>query len=485
MTRRLTLSQSIYHDLCVSACRSVGIHSEHDILEWVSQRTAANNYSVRIKPLDQLSGWSIDDVSGDLRHHSGKFFQVEGLSVEVKSDVSRSWLQPIINQPEVGILGFICQELDGVLHFLVQAKMEPGNINVTQISPTVQATRSNYTQVHGGRRPAFVEFFIDDMPGRHIVLDQLQSEQGTRYLKKRNRNIIVVVESGVSIELTDDYRWVTLGQLQNLMRFPDLVHLDCRSIIGSISFRGFSGDESDFDYSGSIGEFQSKLRGSIESKFGRRSSSVVPIHSWITGLKCKTEISVLRVPLRDVSSWSYDCGEIKHISGAFFSIIGVEVTASNREVPGWSQPLIRATEGGILGLLCQVRDGVLKFLVQALVEPGLIDILELAPTVQCTPANYLTGIRSELPYLADFMMTADSSRIRFDSILSDEGGRFFHTRQRHLVVELSEGDQIAVPENYRWMTLGQIQHMASFSNSVNIELRSILSCLSVAKSDIW
>ena len=32
----------------------------------------------------------------------------------------------------------------------MQAKVEPGNINSIQLSPTLQATRSNYTKAHGG-----------------------------------------------------------------------------------------------------------------------------------------------------------------------------------------------------------------------------------------------------------------------------------------------------------------------------------------------
>lgn len=70
-----------------------------------------------------------------------------------------SWDQPIINQPEVGYLGFIVKEFNGVLHFLMQAKIEPGNVNHVQLSPTIQATRSNYTQVHQGAKRYILSTF--------------------------------------------------------------------------------------------------------------------------------------------------------------------------------------------------------------------------------------------------------------------------------------------------------------------------------------
>ena len=90
---------------------------------------------------------------------------------------------PIISQPEIGILGFLTAVFDDTLHFLVQLKKEPGNPNGVQLSPTVQATKSNYSQVHGGKLPRFLEFFL---PGttKDIIFDQYQSEQGHRYYKK-------------------------------------------------------------------------------------------------------------------------------------------------------------------------------------------------------------------------------------------------------------------------------------------------------------
>jgi oxidase EvaA len=52
--------------------------------------------------------------------------------------------------------------------------------------------------------------------------------------------------------------------------------------------------------------------------------------------------------------------------------------------------------------------------------------------------------------------------------------------QRHVVVEIDGDLQIQVPNNYLWMTLREIQAFARFSNQVNIELRSMLSCIGLA-----
>lgn len=468
-------SSNSNNELFASACTADGLLSEAEVLDWVKSRARLNEYSVLLKPLDELRGWSFDSATGNLMHVSGKFFRVEGLDIQINTDTVKSWQQPIINQPEIGVLGFIAQNFNGVLHFLVQAKMEPGNINFIQISPTVQATRSNYTQVHGGSRPAFIEYFLEKNEGR-VLVDQLQSEQGTRYLKKRNRNMIVQMPDDFLVSYSDDYKWVTVGQLQRLMRFPNLVHLDCRSILGSLSYR-VNDQQQRLYLKSSQAEFSGRVRASICAE--NAEFDVPAVLSWLTRLKCQVEVNTRLLPLNKVSGWGLTNGVIRHESGCFFSVVGVEVTASNREVAGWCQPLIQSVDGGIIGLATQVREGILHFLIQGRVEPGLIDILELAATVQCTPANYLNGAHSPLPAFVELFQSESQASIRFDSILSDEGGRFYHSKQRHLVVELDTGFNLDLPHNYCWMTLRQIQECAQFSNLVNIELRSILSCLAL------
>ena len=74
--------------------------------------------------------------------------------------------------------------------------MEPGNVNIIQLSPTVQATKSNYTRVHKGKLPAYLNYFLDRKKSKFLV-DLLQTEQGGRFLRKRNRNMLVEVDEDI------------------------------------------------------------------------------------------------------------------------------------------------------------------------------------------------------------------------------------------------------------------------------------------------
>ena len=472
------LSLSLNSQIFLSALHLDGVLAEDQILNWVKSRYDLNKYSVHFQSLEELKSWSFESSTGNIAHASGNFFRVEGLDVQIKTDHLQCWQQPIINQPEIGVLGFIAKRFSGILHLLVQAKMEPGNINYIQISPTVQETRSNYTQVHGGKRPAFIEYFLGPIVGR-ILVDQVQSEQGTRYLKKRNRNVIVQLPDDYSLEHSDDYIWVTVGQLQKLMRFPNMVHLDCRSILGSFCFQLKLNQLLNITDL-SQDSFTTRVRASLCACDERAEWNMPNIMSWLTRLKCQTEVYATLMPLDKVAGWGLIDGVVKHESGNYFSVVGVDVRASNREVAAWSQPLIRSIDGGIIGLATQLRSGILHFLVQGRIDPGLIDIVELAPTIQCTPTNYQNKSNLHLPEFLELFQSVSIEKIRFDSMLSDEGGRFYHSQQRHLVIELDTDLNIELPPAYCWMTLRQIQSFSQFSNYLNIELRSIISCLSLA-----
>ncbi|MFH4268324.1 NDP-hexose 2,3-dehydratase family protein, partial [Acinetobacter baumannii] len=83
-------------------------------------------------------------------------------------------------------------------------KVEPGNCNGLQLSPTVQATRSNYTRVHQGRAVPYLEYFVDARKHR-VIADVRQSEQGSWFFQKRNRNMIVDV-GDADVEVLEDFR---------------------------------------------------------------------------------------------------------------------------------------------------------------------------------------------------------------------------------------------------------------------------------------
>jgi len=178
--------------------------------KWIEEKNIEVIVNLTKISFCDLDKWHFNKTNGNLVHETGGFFSINGIKVQTNWGEKQKWEQPIINQPEIGYLGIITKEFNGILYFLLQAKVEPGNVNNVQLSPTLQATKSNYSQLHKGEKPLYLNYF-QGATKNQVLLDQLQSEQGARFLRKRNRNIIIKIDHDFPIY--DNFIWLILGQI--------------------------------------------------------------------------------------------------------------------------------------------------------------------------------------------------------------------------------------------------------------------------------
>ena len=442
-------------------------NSTEEIKAWIKRRNREVEVKIEKIPFDQMNMWH-SDVDGSVHHDSGRFFSIVGIDIRTDYGSNHHWRQPIINQPEVGYLGILTKEIDGVLYCLMQAKIEPGNVNCVQISPTLQATKSNYSRVHSGKAPNYLEYFVNAKP-ENIILDQLQSEQGARFLRKRNRNIIIKVDEEVDVK--EDYRWMTLGQIKELMHYDNLVNMDTRTVLSGLKISDFV---TPLDGLKGMSQFGKDMI--VSSKTNHSHISTQDHLSWLTGLKAKYDLHVSPCAINDMPEWEKTEWEISRRDGKFFKIIGVNVTISNREVSSWCQPLVQPMQDGICAFMIKKINGVYHFLVQAKLECGNFDVMELAPTVQMLTGN-MYHPDSIVPDFAEYVLNAPKEQILIDALQSEEGGRFYHEQNRNILVEADENFPLELPERYTWMTLRQIYKFLRFNNYLNIQARSIISAL--------
>jgi oxidase EvaA len=447
------------------------VSSNKEILMWISEKKKKANFVSKEVPLNELNKWSFDNLSGNLLHKSGGFFSVAGVSIETNWGENSEWTQPIIDQREIGILGIICKPIGGVLHFLMQAKLEPGNINQVQISPTLQATMSNITQKHEGAKPSYLEYF-QNINAADVILDQLQSEQGGRFFKKRNRNIIIKVTD--DIEVKENFIWMTLGQIKNLLKIDNIINMDSRSVIACISF---------FDLGSEGVPFANNAVNS--SLFSKSYLAKPDMHQlfteslrWITELKSTCLSSTNLINLNSVQSWINDGEKIEHCDNKYFSIIGVRSFISSREVVQWDQPMYKPKQEGIIAFIIKPINGNLSLLMQAKVEVGNIDLLELAPTVQTLTGSYKED--RKVPFLSN-IVDAPPSKVICSSMQSEEGGRFYQESNYNCIVMEDENFDPGLPENFKWIPLNQILFLLKFNNYLNMSTRSLLSQLPIER----
>jgi oxidase EvaA len=250
-----------------------------------------------------------------------------------------------------------------------------------------------------------------------------------------------------------------------------MVNMDTRTVLSGLNISDYL---SPLDNLSAMSEAGKLLLTSAKTNYSYYSISE---HlSWLTNLKAKFDLVVTPFALNKMHEWQIHEDEISRQDGKFFKIIGVRVTIANREVASWCQPLVQPMQQGICAYIVMKIHGIYHFLVQAKMECGNFDVLELAPTVQCLTGKVPDKNESR-PFYYDLVMNANKDQILYDTLQSEEGGRFYKEQNRNMIVEVGDEFPISVPERYTWMTLEQIYQFLRFNNYLNIQSRSLIAAL--------
>lgn len=219
----------------LAASRAIEPKDPAPILAWREQRRDSIRFKADLIGLDEVRDWS-RDAGGNVRHKSGQFFGVEGVRVE-SGDLREvaSWDQPIYTQPEGGILALLTREsARNGIEFLLHGKAEPGNIDVIQLSPTIQSTWSNIRRAHAGKRPPMVEVLTAEA-GVRIVYRAQHNEEGGRFWRKSNENIVAfldderVIETGMTM-----FCWCSLSQIKELALLDNVLSPFVKTILAPL-----------------------------------------------------------------------------------------------------------------------------------------------------------------------------------------------------------------------------------------------------------
>jgi dTDP-4-dehydro-6-deoxy-alpha-D-glucopyranose 2,3-dehydratase len=201
------------------------------------------------------------------------------------------------------------------------------------------------------------------------------------------------------------------------------------------------------------------------------------IISWFSNLKSFCDMTTQHIDLKSLSDWSISNEKIQHKDNKYFEVLGLKIDILNREVQTWDQPIIKQLHEGIIGFIIKNINGVYHLLVQAKIESGNYDTFEMAPTVQCITGNYKEP-EYEVPYLEYFLNDKMDKDTIYDTIQSEEGGRFYHEQNRNVVIVVGEDFPLKVHERYIWMTFRQVKEFIKYNNYFNIEARSLIACIS-------
>jgi len=443
----------------VAGSRTSGtaLHDDGYVNEWINHARRNASLEAMLVPLDAIDGWQRNPLDGNICHRTGRFFSVIGIHCRHRVERNElEWDQPIIEQPETGILGILARTVNGTLHFCLQAKVEPGNIGTIQLSPTVQATYSNYTGAHGGTTPLFLEHFMSP-PGSRLLFARMQSEDGGRFMYKSNRNMIVLADEGLPVDLPEGFIWLTLQQIAGLIQRGNLVNACVRSILSGLV---------------SVVSVTSATPGTSCCEELRDALQ------WLDDRRAANHMQSRRIGLNDLREWGIDDkGFFSHREQRFFRVVGLRVSSEGREVGRWGQPIIENASPGIIGLLTRNGLNGRELLMQAKAEAGNRNTIQLGPTVQFTQGNYEGSFKLHKPFLYDEFSRPASCAVLHESRQTEEGARFFREHHLHRVLMLPDGAKLDIPADYRWFSLEHVGFMLHLGEQVNSCARSILACL--------
>lgn len=442
------------------------VHTYQEILSWINDKIDQTAVSVEETQLSQSANWFFDKSSGTIHNQNNSFFSVVGVKKFVNYEIVAE--QPMILQPEIGYLGIIVSEIDGVLNFLMQAKIEPGNINSVQISPTIQATKSNFTAKHGGKKPAYLEYFLNARQ-HNVIYDQIQSEQSSRFYQKRNRNIIIKVDDDV--EVLDSFRWMTLGQIKRMMDEDNLINMDTRTVLSGLPFVTDTLTSESNDW---LKYFKDQSLG--QSIFTSAPSDYLPkLFQKLNDFKMFKETQTHITSLLDIADWEVADSGIFSQQKADFSVRQYQISIDGREITSWDQPLFVAEGIAELALLTRNHNGVREFLIKLQPEIGTLDSAEYGPTIQWEATKRGKPVDDVEKVYAN-QLSLNQGIIR-QTLLSEEGGRFYHEQNLNVVMEVDDNAIQNLPDEYLWVNYSTLNYVIQINNVLNIQLRNLISMI--------
>lgn len=450
---------------------SGNVNTTEDLIKWIEYLNKTTYVNIKECSINSNSFWFYDDYNGEILNRKRSFFSIKAMRhFENEEFVSE---QPIIIQPEIGYLGIICREIDGVLNFLMQAKIEPGNINCVQISPTIQATKSNFTRAHGGKLPTYFGFF-ENSNKYDVIYDQIQSEQAARFYKKRNRNMIMVIDE--DFEIYPNFKWMTLGQIKKLMEIDNLVNMDTRTVLSGLPLVSYLLNFNTINIKEIKKEFNSEPF--FNSIFDSDLQNQIPlIFQKLNNYKMFKDVRIIPIPLNQLVDWKIDEYGITCKKNADFMVRYYDIEIAGREVQQWSQPLFKAAGKATFGLISRNKNNKTQFLIKLKPEIGSFDKIELGPTVQWEPSHNNSYDDDIEKFFRIRLQNREN--IEIDVVLSEEGGRFYHEQNRNVLLSVDAIELEEIPENYMWVDYGTLNYLVQINNCLNIQLRNLLSLIKI------
>lgn len=208
---------------------------------------------------------------------------------------------------------------------------------------------------------------------------------------------------------------------------------------------------------------------------GEGENRLPQVYHYINDQKMFVEKQPALVPLSQLADWEMRESEFVCKHPYPFKVVFCDISIEGREVRRWTQPLVEATGIATFGLICCEDSGLLKFLVRAAPEAGCFDGLELGPSVQQEAVESSQKEDWITRFFWDKLKTGTG--VQFDHLLSEEGGRFYHEQNRNVLLRVHRSELPPLLDGYFLLDHRTLNELVQVNNTLNIQLRNLLSLL--------
>jgi len=446
----------------------------HDFRLWQEKTVKDNQFLCKSIPFSESSEWYFDN--GKLIHQTNGFFALVGIAAEARHSELNGREQIIILQRQIALNSFLIRKGPSGIEFLFQGRVEPGNIYGMQLAPTVQSTETNYKRLHGGKPTPLLGYFLKEhLSG--VIYDELQSEEATRYVGKYNRNLIVQIDFDMEVEDHENFRWLDLDHIRSFVIADNILNTDARSVISCMNWDLLVDEHLPFDRH-PVGSFGFALQESYSTTVDNSKCTAYDLLSWLTKLRVQCGLQTRIKHLDEVRNWIIEKDRIRELEyQRGFEARQYLVQASGREVPTWDQPLIFSHGIGRLTLVCQEKDNILHFLVQASHEIGFLEGVQISSSISIPPGEHIHSNDKVGRFLIEIIDSRKDVKIIQQCRQSEEGGRFYQDENIYEIVLLDPSINVPEHDFYRWTSLSQLRELVKIPGILSIELRDVMTLL--------
>ena len=272
----------------------------------------------------------------------------------------------------------------------------------------------------------------------NTLINLKQPEQGYRYWRKFNQNMILLTDY---FEEQKGFKWMTLGQIFSFIDIDNSINSCLRSVLSLVFYEDINENKPNKLYRG-----VENLHTEQYKNFGILENDIQSFYS------TDKDALLFETPLDS------------------FSIQGVEVRLEDREVSSWNQPII-VEKGKLFYVLVRIKvENNFYHVWKIYNEPGYSFGYAFGPTeiIKNNELEIKDILNSKINEYSKYGQVCNSQIIN----MSEEGGRFWQTVVSNLIITL-ESDEIPKTQ-FPYIVLDEISSYKLIMKSLmSMEGRSI------------